>query len=48
MKDVYSQGNGNSQLNGVRNDFNNRVNNKYFLGRSTRIKLNDFRRYRTI
>ena len=42
------QNNGNNQLNQIRNEFNDRVKDKKFLGNSVRVKLNDKRRYRTI
>jgi hypothetical protein len=42
------QTNGNTQLNQTREDFNDRVSNKKFLGRATRVHLNNKRRYRTI
>jgi len=42
------QNNGNEQLNQTRNEFNSRVKSKMFLGQSVRVKLNDFRRFRTI
>ena len=42
------QNNGNEQLNQTRNEFNSRVKSKMFLGQSTRVKFNDFRRFRTI
>ncbi len=45
---MRNQNNGNEQLNQTRNEFNSRVKSKMFLGQSTRVKLNDFRRFRTI
>ena len=45
---MNKQNNGNEQLNQTRNEFNSRVKSKMFLGQSTRAKLNDFRRFRTI
>ena len=45
---MNKQDNGNHQLNQIRDEFNGRVKNKKFLGQSTRVKLNDFRRFRTI
>ena len=46
--DNNNQVNGNSQLNQLRNDFNDRVQRKKALGNSMRVKLNNKRRYRTI
>ena len=45
---MNKQNNGNEQLNQTRNEFNSRVKSKMLLGQSTRVKLNDFRRFRTI
>ena len=45
---MSKQDNGNHQLNQTRNEFNDRVRTKHFLGKSTRVKLNDYRRFRTI
>ena len=45
---MNKQNNGNEQLNQTRNESNSRVKSKMFLGQSTRVKLNDFRRFRTI
>lgn len=45
---MNKQNNGNEQLNQTRNEFNSRVKSKMFLGQTTRVKLNDFRRFRTI
>ena len=42
------QQNGNTQLNQTREDYNDRVSTKQFLGRTARVKLNNKRRYRTI
>ena len=42
------QQNGNTQLNSERDNFNNRVQLKKFLGNATRVHLNKKRRYRTI
>jgi hypothetical protein len=42
------QNNGNTQLNQIRNEFNDRVKSKAILGRSPRVMLNDKRRYRSI
>mgnify|MGYP001502070367 FL=1 len=43
-----NQENGNSQLNQSRNDFNDRVEKKIYLGSTMRVKLNGQRRFRTI
>ena len=43
-----NQDNGNTQLNGLRNDFNKKVDKLQFLGNTTRIYWNDRRRFRTI
>jgi len=43
-----NQENGNTQLNTIRNDFNDRVQSKSYMGKSYRLKLNNKRRYRTI
>ena len=45
---MNKQNNGNEQLNQTRNEFNDRVKTKHFLGNSTRVKLNNYRRFRTI
>lgn len=45
---MNKQNNGNEQLNLTRNELNKRIKSKLFLGQSTRVKLNDHRRYRTI
>lgn len=42
------QTNGNTQLNSLRNDFNDRVKDKGYLGQGKRIAWNDRRRFRTI
>lgn len=42
------QDNGNTQLNTIRNEFNERVSAKQFMGQTFRVKLNGSRRYRTI
>lgn len=42
------QDNGNTQLNSLRNDFNDRVKDKAFMSKGKRIKWNDRRRFRTI
>ncbi len=40
--------NGNAQLNSVRNEFNDRVVTKSFLGRSKRVTWAGVRRFRSI
>ena len=45
---MNNQDNGNSQLNSERNNFNDRVTSKKFLGKSTRVLLNNKRRFRAI
>ena len=45
---MNNQDNGNSQLNSERNNFNDRVTSKKFLGNSTRVLLNNKRRFRAI
>ena len=45
---MNKQDNGNYQLNQTRNEFNDRIKSKLFLGQATRVKLNDYRRFRTI
>jgi len=42
------QDNGNSQLNSIRNEFNDRVEYKKFLGQTPRVYWNGRRRFRTI
>ena len=42
------QDNGNTQLNQIRNEFNDRVNSKKIMGNTWRVKLNNYRRFRTI
>ena len=46
MKD--QQQNGNAQLNQTRNEFNDRVLRKKFLGATSRVYWNTSRRFRTI
>jgi len=48
MPNGLEQQNGNTQLNGERNEFNKRVSTKLFMGRAQRVIWNDKRRYRTI
>tara|TARA_B100000497_G_scaffold100596_1_gene114127 strand:+ start:267 stop:404 length:138 start_codon:yes stop_codon:yes gene_type:complete len=45
---MKNQDNGNSQLNSVRNEFNDRVINKSFLGRAKRVTWAGVRRFRSI
>jgi len=45
---MKQQDNGNPQLNQTRNEFNNRVETKKYLGQTMRVKLNNYRRFRTI
>jgi hypothetical protein len=40
--------NGNSQLNSLRCEFNNRIERKFILGSGKRITWNNTRRHRTI
>tara|TARA_Y100001972_G_scaffold121408_1_gene165388 strand:- start:461 stop:601 length:141 start_codon:yes stop_codon:yes gene_type:complete len=42
------QDNGNTQLNSVRNDFNDRTASKSYMGQGKRMTWNDRRRFRTI
>ena len=42
------QQNGNTQLNQIRNDFNERIYLKKFLGETHRVYWNSSRRFRTI
>jgi hypothetical protein len=48
MSNIKNQDNGNTQLNQVRNDFNDRVASKKFLGATPRVHWNQSRRFRTI
>jgi len=45
---MNKQDNGNTQLNQARNEFNDRVETKKYLGNTFRVKLNNHRRFRTI
>ena len=45
---MNKQDNGNTQLNQTRNEFNDRVESKKFLGNTFRVKLNNHRRFRII
>ena len=43
-----NQENGNTQLNQLRNEFNNRVIDKFYMGKGKRNTWNVRRRFRTI
>ena len=45
---LKEQKNGNDQLNSIRNEFNDRVNKKLFLGNSNRVYWTNSRRFRAI
>ena len=45
---LKNQKNGNDQLNSIRNEFNNRLEKKLFLGNSNRVYWANSRRFRTI
>ena len=45
---LKEQKNGNDQLNSIRNEFNDRVNKKLFLGNSNRVYWANSRRFRAI
>ena len=45
---INNQKNGNSQLNSVRNEYNDRLKRKLFMGNSNRVTWSNFRRFRTI
>lgn len=45
---MKNQDNGNAQLNSVRNEFNDRVLTKSFLGRAKRVAWTGIRRFRSI
>ncbi|MDB3937440.1 hypothetical protein N9373_01785 [Flavobacteriaceae bacterium] len=45
---MKNQDNGNAQLNSVRNEFNDRVLTKSFLGRTKRVTWTGTRRFRSI
>ena len=45
---MINQDNGNVQLNSARNEFNNRVESKSFLGKTKKIAWTGFRRFRSI
>jgi len=46
--DINNQKNGNNQLNSVRNEFNDRLKRKLFMGSSSRVTWTNYRRFRTI
>jgi hypothetical protein len=45
---MRKQDNGNSQLNQTREEFNDRLHRKIFLGNTPRVQWNSSRRFRTI
>lgn len=45
---LKNQKNGNDQLNSIRNEFNDRVKKKFFLGNAARIFWSSSRRFRAI
>ncbi len=45
---MMNQDNGNVQLNSARNEFNNRVDLKSFLGKTKKVAWSGFRRFRSI
>ena len=45
---LQEQKNGNDQLNSIRNEFNDRVKKKLFLGNSNRVYWTNSRRFRAI
>ena len=45
---LKEQKNGNDQLNSIRNEFNDRVKKKLFLGNSNRVYWTNSRRFRAI
>tara|TARA_Y100000766_G_C18825522_1_gene565297 strand:- start:928 stop:1065 length:138 start_codon:yes stop_codon:yes gene_type:complete len=45
---MKNQDNGNSQLNSARNDFNDRVEAKSYLGRTKKVAWTAVRRFRSI
>ncbi len=45
---MKNQENGNTQLNSARNEFNDRVESKLFLGRTKKVVWTGSRRFRTI
>lgn len=45
---LKNQKNGNDQLNSIRNEFNDRLEKKLYLGKSNRVYWTNSRRFRTI
>lgn len=45
---MKNQDNGNAQLNSARNEFNDRVESKLFLGRTKKVLWTGSRRFRSI
>jgi len=45
---MKNQDNGNAQLNSVRNEFNDRIVTKSYLGRTKRVAWTSVRRFRSI
>ena len=45
---MKNQDNVNSQLNSIRNEFNDRTKTKQYMGQGKRLAWNDRRRFRTI
>ena len=45
---MRNQDNGNVQLNSARNEFNDRVDVKFFLGRTKKVAWTSARRFRSI
>ena len=45
---LKEQKNGNDQLNSIRNEFNDRLKRKLFMGNSSRVTWSNYRRFRTI
>lgn len=45
---MKNQDNGNVQLNSARNEFNDRVDVKFFLGRTKKVAWTSARRFRSI
>jgi len=45
---MKNQENGNTQLNAIRNEFNDRTESKIYMGRGKRMTWNGRRRFRTI
>tara|TARA_R100001591_G_scaffold7468_3_gene13959 strand:- start:897 stop:1034 length:138 start_codon:yes stop_codon:yes gene_type:complete len=45
---MKNQDNGNTQLNAIRNEFNDRTESKKYMGQGKRMTWNGRRRFRTI